>query len=232
MIKSSRQQSFFEDQAYSDYNELCYLIKLNMLYRARKIASDLAIEATTQLRRNGDTIIHICAEYGQVKLFIYFQQLFQSELDIKNNLDETPFTVAAREGRLNIIQMFYDYYPGKFNADNRTQDGWTAFTYASINCFLNTIQYLAEKRVNIHTSDRIKRNALHWACRFNNDRVVQLLLKLGLNLDAYDYEKKKPLDLCKIHFSEEAEKVIICFQDAQRQSTNGKKKPTKKKVTD
>ena len=82
--------------------------------------------------------------------------------------------------------------------------------------------------MNIHTSDRIKRNALHWACRFNNDKVVQLLLKLGLNLDAYDYEKKKPLDLCKIHFSEEAEKVIICFQDASK----GKKKSTKKKVID
>ena len=63
-MEHSREQSFFEDQPYADYSELCYLIKLNMLYKARKLAKQKEIDATTVLRRNGDTILHICAEHG------------------------------------------------------------------------------------------------------------------------------------------------------------------------
>ena len=104
--------------------------------------------------------------------------------------------------------MYYESYHNMFNPDARTLDGWTAFSYACVNGFLNTIEFLAEKRVNIHTSDRVKRTALHWACRFNNVKVVQLLLKLGLSLDIPDRESKKPMDLCKIHKSLDVEKAV------------------------
>lgn len=89
--------------------------------------------------------------------------------------------VAARESRLNILRFFFERYPNQFDPDRKTSDGWTAFIYASINGFLNTITYLSTQRVNIHRSDRTGRTALHWAARFNNIQVVQLLLELNLN---------------------------------------------------
>ena len=91
------------------------------------------------LRKNGDCILHVCAEYGQVKLFEYFQKTLNGDLDIKNGLDETPFVVAAREGRINVLKFYFEKFPNQFNGDARTVDGWTAFNYASINGFLNTI---------------------------------------------------------------------------------------------
>mmetsp|Transcript_34776 Transcript_34776/g.45762 ORF Transcript_34776/g.45762 Transcript_34776/m.45762 type:complete len:161 (+) Transcript_34776:1154-1636(+) len=159
-----------------------------MVYKARTLAKEKDIDAQTILRRNGDTILHVCSEYGQVKLFTFFATQFSAELDIRNRLDETPFTVAAREGRINILKMYFEGYANMFNPDARTLDGWTAFSYACVNGFINTIEYLAERRVNIHTSDRIKRTALHWACRFNNAKVVNTLLKLNLNIEALDRE--------------------------------------------
>ena len=83
--------------------------------------------------------MHVCAEYGQAKLFEYFKNTFACDLDIKNYLDETPFCTAAREGRINILKMFFEKWPNGFNPDIRTKDGWTAFNYACINGFLNTI---------------------------------------------------------------------------------------------
>ena len=152
----------------------------------------------------------MCAEYGQVKLFEDFHKRFPGDIDIKNRLDETPFCTAAREGRINILRMMYEKYPPPlFNADARTVDGWTAFSYATINGFLNTITFLAENKANIHTSDRIKRTALHWAARFNNTKVVQLLLNLGLSYQALDYESMTPQDLCQVHESRAAEQLII-----------------------
>ena len=122
---------------------------------------------------------------------------------------ETPFVVAAREGRINILKLYFEKLTiNNFNPDARTIDGWTAFTYASINGFLNTVQYLASMSVNIHTSDRIKRNALHWAARFDNYQMVTVLLGLRLSVSSLDKDGHTPLTLCNVYHSAHADKLI------------------------
>ena len=137
----SEKDNCFDDQPLDEYAQLCYLVKLGQVYKARDLAIELKIEATTELRLNGDTIMHVCAEYGQVKLFEYFCKELGASIEVKNKLEETPFTVAAREGRILILKMFYDKFPNQFNPDSRSVDGWTAFSYACINGFLNTIEF-------------------------------------------------------------------------------------------
>ena len=161
---------------------------------------------------------------------MYYHKQLSGELDARNKLDETPFSVAAREGRINILKMYYDEYPNnQFNPDARSLDGWTAFNYACINGFLNTIEFLAEKRVNIHTSDRINRTALHWACRFNNTKVVQILLKLNLNLESTDKESQKPMDLAKIHDAIDVLALVSIYKDDEKQKNRpGSARPTDK----
>ena len=124
--------------------------------------------------------------------------------------------------------MYYDEWPNQFNPDARSLDGWTAFNYACINGFLNTIEFLAEKRVNIHTSDRIKRTALHWACRFNNPKVVQVLLRLNLNLESADKESQKPMDLARIHDSQDALNTIQIYKDDERNKNLPSARPASK----
>ena len=136
--------------------------------------------------------MHVCAEYGNTKLFEYFKKEYDAELNVTNKLRETPFTTAAREGRLLIIKLHFEKYHLRFDPDARTVDEWSAFSYACINGFLNTIEYLASKKVNIHTSDRNKRTALHWAVRFDNAKVTELLLNLNMNHQAHDIEGKTP----------------------------------------
>ena len=74
------------------------------------MASELEITNRTALRRNGDTIFHVCAEYGQVRLFDYFMKNLGGDLDCTNKLLETPFIVAARESRLNVLRFYYEKY--------------------------------------------------------------------------------------------------------------------------
>ena len=87
-----------------------------------------------------------------------------------NYAEETPFILAAREGRLRFIEFMIDKYSlSIFNPDHRSLDGWTAMTYAAVNGFTNTVDYLGNTvKVNMHTTDRFKRTAIHWAARYDN----------------------------------------------------------------
>ena len=64
LFNTSTYENCFEDQPYVEYNELCYLIKLGMVYKARNLSKEIEIDVDTHLRHNGDTILHVCAEYG------------------------------------------------------------------------------------------------------------------------------------------------------------------------
>ena len=45
--------------------------------------------------------------------------------------------------------------------------------------------------------DKLQRNALHWACKFNQEEVARVLLRLGINYEAKDFEENKPIDIAK-----------------------------------
>ena len=83
----------------------------------------------------------------------------------------------------------------------RSKDGWTAFMYAAVNGFLNTTEYLAVQcKSEVNVVDKMKRSALHWAARFDNPKMVSLLLKLKVDKKALDIDKMTPKDLAKAHF--------------------------------
>lgn len=45
-----------------------------------------------------------------------------------NDARETPFLIAAREGKIDIIRMYLDSYldVSGFEVDHKMMDGWTA----------------------------------------------------------------------------------------------------------
>ena len=109
-----------------------------------------------------------------------------------NDARETPFLIAAREGKIDIIRLYLDsfYSVNRFEVDHKMLDGWTAVQYASMNGFANIVELLAVSgNADINIADRFHRNALHWACRFNNCRLIEVLLKLGIKWDITDIDK-------------------------------------------
>mgnify|MGYP002371326342 CR=1 FL=1 len=80
---------------------------------------------------------------------------------MKNYASETPFHVAAREGKVEILKIFLDTY--SFAIDLTMIDGWTALHYAALNGYTRTIEFLVERGANIDSLDKFKRTPLHWA---------------------------------------------------------------------
>ena len=57
------------------------------------------------------------------------------------------------------------------------KDGWTALMYASMNGYSWIVDYLVKEcDAEINILDRNEKNALHWAARFNNEKVVEKLI--------------------------------------------------------
>ena len=85
------------------------------------------------------------------------------------------------------------------------KDGWTALMYAAMNGYSSIVNFLVTKcEADINIVDRLGRNALHWASRYNNKKVVEMLLKLKVSFDELDIEKNNPIDIAKIYNSTDA----------------------------
>ena len=66
--------------------------------------------------------------------------------------------------------------------------------YASMNGFACVVDYLVKEcRADLNVVDRIGKNALHWAARFNNKKVVEKLLELKIEYDKVDDEGLTPM---------------------------------------
>ena len=137
--------------------------------------------------------MHICAEFGDLKMFEWFFDEFKLNINIQNKAKETPFIVAAREGHIELVKLImendkYSKAEG-FKVDQESLDGWTAFSYAAVNGYFSVVEYLATKAgANINTKDRLQRNPLHWAARYGNVRMASLLLRLGVCFESIDFQ--------------------------------------------
>ena len=61
--------------------------------------------------------MHVAAEYGQEQIFEWFLKGKGDWLG-RNYADETPFHLAAREGKLNILQLYFETF--QFDIDIET----------------------------------------------------------------------------------------------------------------
>jgi len=67
--------------------------------------------------------------------------------------------------------------------------------YASINGSSSFIKPLIEAGAILNATDRLKKNSLHWAARFDNNKVCLTLMELGINYNKRDIEGKTALDV-------------------------------------
>jgi len=83
-----------------EYEELVYSIKRNKLIEMKRIAKDQKINGDTQVKPTGDSVLHICAEYNQTEAFVHFVSVHGCDVNGRNHAEETPFIIAAREGKI------------------------------------------------------------------------------------------------------------------------------------
>ena len=110
-------------------------------------------------------------------------------------------------------------------------DGWTALHYAAMNGFANIVDLLVQSGADVNCTDKFHRNALHWACRFNNLRMMEKLLNHDIRHDYSDIEKQTPMDLSVRFQNKEAEEYLRDFVKQKRMKQMMKKEKKTSSVT-
>ena len=78
------------------------------------------------------------------------------DINAVNNAGETPFLIAAREGRSDLVRLYVKEYPGQFDIEHKSKDGWSALMYATINSHSSIVTFLVKHgEADINTTDRL-----------------------------------------------------------------------------
>eukprot|EP00347_Sterkiella_histriomuscorum_P012762 403367319 len=208
MFESTDYKAFFDTSVTEQYEDFVYLISRGKFEEVIQQAEELNIQVDEYLRPTGDNIMHVCAEYGQIKLFQYFFDKGGNVLSV-NHADEQPIHVAAREGKVDMIRHIIENHRALISVDCVMSDNWTPFFYSAVNGYLITVEVLAkEYNCNINHLDKFNRSALHWAARYNNRAMVKKLLDLGINIELKDMEELTAFELAKQHGGYEVAQLI------------------------
>lgn len=84
--------------------------------------------------------------------------------------------IAAKSGKKLICQMYFDEYEEGLDIDIENIDGWTALMLASHNGYTSIVDMLIKKKAELNHCDRLERNSLHYAARYNNIKMALYLI--------------------------------------------------------
>lgn len=194
LFENTEYKVFYEASIWEEYEDFVYFIQRNRHEKVLELAHREGIGSNEIIRPSGDTVMHVCAEFGREKLFEYFAKK-GGDHNRRNYANETPFHVAAREGKITIVKFYMENY--EVNVDVKMTDGWTPFLYSAFNGYTATMEYLVKQGADVNAVDRFNRSALHWAVRFENKDVVEKLLKLKVNYLLQDLEGNTAFDIAR-----------------------------------
>jgi ankyrin repeat protein len=108
LFQTTMYKTFHDSEFEGDFTKLAYQVKQGNLLNVTNLMEQLHLKPANRLRTNGDTILHLAAEYGQIAIFDeFYSRMKSTELTIRNDAGETPFIVACREGRLNLVRHMH-----------------------------------------------------------------------------------------------------------------------------
>ena len=125
-----------------------------------------------------------------------------------NYADETPLHLAAREGKILMVEYYISNLADRVHLDGTMIDGWSAFMYAAINGYILTVDILHKAKVNIDRQDKFGRTALHWAARYANKPMAKKLCDIGCDKDIRELEGFTASELAKHYQHYEVATII------------------------
>ena len=126
----------FKDEVMPQWDDLVYLIRRHRVAAAKELVKYLPkknkFRGDEKFRPTGESCLHICAEYNETEMFRWFVEEYRACINHTNDSGETPLMIAAREGKLEIVQLILEFgrEDKALGIDSKMQDGWTALAYA------------------------------------------------------------------------------------------------------
>ena len=165
----------------------------------------------------GNTYLHLVAEYGQIDVF---EMLLNEDnnTDQKNNLDETPFIVACRKGRMNVVAMLLKK-SGELKIDLNQRDccDVTAFSHSVEKGHSEIAKMIMDNslqlKIDLNTKDIKDTTPFHFVGKYGHSEIAETMInnssKLKIDFCSLDNEECTAFHLaCYYGHLEVAEMIL------------------------
>lgn len=170
---------------------------------------------------DGNTVFHICAQYGNVESvrLLLKNKSFLPTLFIKNKLQQTALHIAGDNGGIDSMKMIIEkFYDGSLDAKesflmDKDHLGRTCFNNACIGGYFNIAEYMMKDLKLVFLADLPDNELnlpLHHAANNGHVSIVELLVLYNVNnVGAKNADNVTSLELsCRRNFFE-ISKVLI-----------------------
>ena len=155
------------------------------------------------------TALHISSDNGYFDLVRLLLQ-YGADVNPRDNHDSTPLHLASAKGHSRVVSLLMNY-GADMNASDNTNS--TPLRLAFINQDLGIAELLIESGADVNVLDRVLDNKplapLHLALSKGNARLVNLLVRRGINVNGRDDNNMTPLHLASAKGNHTAVGLLI-----------------------
>ncbi len=162
------------------------------------------IEDSLSSRPTSCTLIHLAAEYNDLRLLSYLVGN-QMPIDFRDDLDETPFFYAARGNAIGAMKLLKDW-GANINAKARFDE--TPMHIATIANAIGAMELLKHWGTDINAKNRFDETPFHYAAEGNAIEAMKLLKQWGADSYASSNSGSRPLHLAAQANAIEAMKLL------------------------
>ncbi|XP_028291583.1 ankyrin repeat domain-containing protein 50 isoform X2 [Gouania willdenowi] len=118
---------------------------------------------------------------------------------ICDNQGQTPFTLASRQGHVNVLSLFLEWIKSQHSStvvkmlEHVDNEGWTALRSAAWGGHGEVVKLLLNAGAHVDGCDSEGRTALRAAAWGGHDQIVLTLLDYGAQVDKADSKGRTPL---------------------------------------
>jgi len=167
----------------------------------------------------GWNAMHYAAKNGNTEM-VRMLSVFTQLIDSKNGIHQTPFMLAAQQGRLGVCEVLLKAEANPLATD---MDHWNAMHYAASKGNVDTVRMLSGHKQLIDVINNKGRTPLMEAARVPNDfdsykqecyvKVCEILVKAGADLFAKDVEGWNVMHFVAKGGNTEMVKKLSCHKD-------------------
>ena len=148
-----------------------------------------------------------------------------ANLRARNKYKKTPLHLASYWGNLNIVQLLIEKKPNLLKAKDRNKE---TPLFSAIACkHEQVVEQLIISRADLEARDNVQQTPLHYATRWGNTKIVQLLIEKNPSiLEAKDKYGRTPLFSAILSGNEQVvEEVIKSGADLEARDKYGQQTP-------
>ena len=135
------------------------------------------IDVNESIDSDGNTLLHLAIKYCYLNVIKTLIELFNADINHKNNLGETPFHLICSNEKKDLFVSSYFLNLENTNFDSKDNNGVTPLFKCIINEYTNMFYSLVYLQCNLNNKDNEGKNIFHYCLEYDNIKIFKFIIK-------------------------------------------------------